>query len=341
MTESIQTQQSTDIAPAHQLLPMMLGVAQAQLLRVAAELGIADLLKDGPKLLEELAEVTDTQAAALLRIMRALINLGIFAETETGKFICTPLGELLQTDHPNSLRNYAILMSSDWLYQVWSNLLHSVQTGESAFEDVFGMNLYAYFQEHPNAGAVLSNAMTDISKQEGVALRDAYDFSAFQTIVDVGGGRGLLLATLLRGMPSLKGILLDLPSVVEGAQVMFETNDLHDRCQIIGGNFLSAVPSGGDVYILKRILMDHPDEQARTILTNIRDVMAADSRVLVVDPDIRSLYGNLVDILMLVVFGSRLRTEAELRDLFASTGFKLTRSMDTQSMLRLFEAVRA
>ncbi|HXV84939.1 MAG TPA: methyltransferase, partial [Candidatus Binatia bacterium] len=195
MTDPTQTQQSTDISPAHQLLPMMLGVAQTQLLRVAAQLGIADLLKGEPKSLEELAEVTDTQAAALLRIMRALIHLGIFAETETGKFICTPLGELLQADNPNSLRNYAILMSSDWLNRVWSNLLHSVQTGESAFEDVFGVNFYAYFQEHPDAGTVLNNAMTEISKQEGVALRDAYDFSAFHTVVDVGGGRGLLLAT--------------------------------------------------------------------------------------------------------------------------------------------------
>ena len=341
MRDSIQSQQAENISPVHQLLPMMLGVAQTQLLRVAVELGIADRLKGEPKSLEQLADATDTQAAMLLRIMRALIDLGIFAETETGKLICTPLGELLQAENPNSLRNYANLMSSDWLNRVWPNLLHSVRKGESAFEDVYGMNIYTYLQEQPDAGAVFNSAMTDVSKQEGDALRDAYDFSAFHTVVDVGGGGGLLLATILRANPSLEGILFELPSVVERAHAISETDDLRDRCRMISGDFLSAVPPGGDLYILKRILIDHPDERARRILTNIRDVMVPEGRVIVVDPDIRSLYGKLFDILMLMVFGSRLRTEGELRDLFSDTGFKLTRTMDMRSTLRLYEAAPA
>jgi hypothetical protein len=275
--------------------------------------------------------------------MGALAHLGLFAETASGQFTCTPLGALLQTDAPHSVRHVAMLMGSESLAHAWPHLLQSVRTGTSAFEHVFGMNVYGYFQQHPAAGAVLQQAMSDLSTQEGIAVRDAYDFSHCHTMVDVGGGRGGLLATLLQAFPSLKGILFDVPAVVEGAQAVFQTETFRGRCHLVGGDFLAAVPAGGDLYILKRILMDRTDDEAHTLLTNIRSAMVPQGRVLVAEPDSRSPYGKFLDMLMLMAFGSRLRTDAEVQALFAQTGFTLTRAMETRSgtTLRLLEGVPA
>jgi hypothetical protein len=171
--------------------------------------------------------------------------------------------------------------------------------------------------------------MTAVSKQESGALQEAFDFSTCHTVVDLGGGLGFLLATLLRAYPALRGILLDLPGVAEGARAVLEAEVADGRCQIIGGDFMTAVPAGGDVYILKRILPAHDDTQARSLLRNVHDAMHSGGRVLVADPDPTSQYEALFDMLILAIFGSgsRLRTEAELRELFASAGFSLTRTV--------------
>ncbi|MBX9252498.1 hypothetical protein H1Q63_00590 [Desmonostoc muscorum CCALA 125] len=226
-------------------------------------------------------------------------------------------------------------------FDTWANLLHSVHTGMSAFEDRFGMNIYAYLQHHSDDAAAFYDAMTSVSNQESQAICEVYDFSACRTVVDVGGGQGFLLATLLQAYPSLHGILLDLPQVVDSAHAVLQDKITAGRCQIVGGDLLTAIPPGGDVYIIKRVLVDRDDAQARTLLTNCRNVMKPHSRVLVADPDITSLYGRLFDISMLTVFGSgsRIRTPAELRDLFASAGLKLTRTLSTPSALLLVEGV--
>lgn len=205
MTNAMPASHSPDVPPAYHLLSMMFGTVQTQLIRVAAQLRIADLLKDGPKPIAELAEATGTDASALTRVMRALTDLGLVLETATRQFTCTPLGELLRSDTPDSLRSYALLVGSEWLTRPWPNLLQSVQTGTSAFEQVFGTPLYEYMQQHPDAAAVFNDALTSISKQEAIALREAYDFSEVRTLVDVGGGRGLLLATLLQAYPRPRG----------------------------------------------------------------------------------------------------------------------------------------
>jgi hypothetical protein len=211
--------------------------------------------------------------------------------------------------------------------------------GTSAFEQVFGMPLYEYMQQHADAAAVFNDALTSISQQEAIALREAYDFSAVRTLVDVGGGCGLLLATLLQAYPLLRGILFDLPLVVSGAQALLQPEIDSGRCHISGGDFFLAVPPGGDVYLLKRILPAFNDTQAQAILRNCRDAISPDGRVLVADPDTSSLYGSLFDIAMLVIFGGRLRTDAELQELFAGAGLTLTRTLDTRSTLRLVEGI--
>jgi hypothetical protein len=272
-----------------------------------------------------------------------LVHLGLCAETVPSQFTCIPLGALLQTDAPHSLRHIAILMGGEWYGPTWPRLAQSVQTGTSAFESVFGMHVYSYVQRYPALLAVFQQAMSDLSTQEGLAVREAYDFAGSRTVVDVGGGRGGLLAVLLQAFPALNGILVDVPTVVEGAQAVFHTEALRGRCQLVGGDFLAAVPAGGDLYILKRILVDRTDDEARTLLSNIRRAMAPQGRVLVADPDSRSPYGKLYDMLMLMAFGSRLRTDAEVQALFAQTGFTLTRAIETRAVttLRLLEGVPA
>lgn len=190
MTDAMPTSPVSDVPPAHHLLAMMFGHVQTHLLRVAAQLRLADLLQGGPKPLAALAEATGTDAAALARVLGALTALGLVVETEAQQFISTPLGDLLRSDTPDSLRSYALLIGSEWLTRPWPSLLESVQTGTSAFAQVFGMPLYAYLQHHPEAAAVFDDALTAISQQEALALREAYDFAAVRTLVDVGGGVG-------------------------------------------------------------------------------------------------------------------------------------------------------
>jgi hypothetical protein len=314
---------------------MALGVAQTAVLCTAAQLGLADQVKNGPKSVTALAEATGTHLPTLSRLMSVLVHLGLFVETTPGQFTCTPLGALLQTDAPQSVRHFVMLIGGEWYGPTWPHLVHSVHTGASAFESVVGTNVYNYLPQHPAALAVFQQTMSDLSADEGLAVRDAYDFARCHTVVDVGGGRGGLLAILLQAFPSLQGILLDLPVVVEGAQPVFQTEPLRGRCQLVGGNFLEAVPAGGDLYILKRVLVDRTDDEARTLFTHIRRAIAPQGRVLVADPDGRSSFGKLYDMLMLMVFGSRLRTEAEVQALFAETGFTLTRAIETRSMTNL------
>ena len=338
-----QSQPSPEMPPAHPVLAMMINAAQSQVLRVAAQLGIVDLLRDGPKTVAELAEATGTQAPALARIMRALVYLDLVVETGPQQFTCTPLGTLLQADTPTSLRGYALIGGSPLFFHAWPQLLHSVQTGTSGFAALFGMPFYTYLQHHPAEAALFYEAMTSVSHYESLAICEVYDFSTCHTVVDVGGGRGYLLAALLRTYPALQGILLDLPPVIDGAQTVLAAEVAAERCQLVGGDFLAAIPAGGDMYLIKRVLVDRDDTQAHTLLRHCREAMGPQGRVLVADPDLTSPYGLFFDLAMLMFFGgeSRIRTETELRTLFASAGLQLTRTMATSSALRLVEGVPA
>ena len=337
MTTTFSLQPSTDIPLTQQLLAMTLGVAQTHALSVAAQLELADLLKDSPQSITALAAATRTHQPTLGRLMTMLCHMGVFAETAPGQFSCTALGALLQSDAPNSVRHYAMLMSGDWFSQTWPHLIQSLYTGTSAFEPIFGTTIYQYFQQHRAAEAVLQQAMSELSIQEGLAIREAYDFAPCHTIVDVGGGHGCLLATLLQALSAGRGVLFDLPSVVDSTQAMSTLAAFQERCQLVGGNFLEGVPIGGDIYILKRILIDRTDVEARTVLTNIRTAMGRRGRLLVADPESHSQYGMSLDMFMLVMLGGHLRSNAEMHELFAQSGFQLTRTVETSSTLRLLE----
>jgi hypothetical protein len=333
---------SIENAPRNQLLQMMLGVAQTQLIRVAAELGIADLVRAGPQSVEDLSAATGTEVPVLVRVLRALVSIGVLAETVPGIFGGTLLTSLLQTDHANSLRDYARLMGGVWLHQTWPLLAQTVQTGASAFEAVFAQPFYGFMQGNPDEAEVFNAAMSAVSGQESVALQEVFDFSSVTTVVDVGGGVGSLLAALLRAHPALHGILLDLPRMTERARDVLAPEMASGRCQIVAGDCLHAIPGRGDVYILKRVLIDNDDSRARTLLTRIRKAMQPNGRLLIAEPGLATQFGTSFDLLlMLLLFGSgcRIRTEPDMRALLESTGFALVRSVPAPPSLRLVEGV--
>jgi hypothetical protein len=308
---------------------------------LAAQLDLAALLTGGPKSIVTLAEATGTREPALLQIMRALTALGIFAEPQPGVFASAPLGEMLRSDVPSSLRGYAIMLASGMMLRGWANLSHALRTSEGALDDALGMETYAYFQQNAADAAVFNAAMASVSGQESAALQDAYDFSQFHTLVDVGGSRGLVLAGILQAHSTLHGVLLDLPKVVEGAHPSLTEHIRSGRCRIEGGDFCSHVPSGADAYLLKRVLVVLDDDRCRQVLHNCRAAISPHGRLLVAEPDPATPYGRLYDVFMLMAHGTRLRSESEMRELFTAAGFELVRTLSTRSTLRLFEGVPA
>jgi len=327
-----------------QLLSQMItGCWVSQAIYVAAELGIADLLADGPRTAEELAEHTNANSGALYRVLRALASVGIFAEDVDQRFTLTPLAEGLRSDGFSSQRSLAIMMGAE-LYRSWGNLLPAVRTGERAFDKTFGMPFFQYMTEHPERHRAYDAAMTGAHGAETEPMLDAYDFSAFRTVIDVGGGNGLVLAALLNRHPAAQGVLFDLPDVVEGARPIISDLGLIDRCQVVGGDFFSSVPAGGDAYLMRHVIHDWDDEQAVSILGNCRDAMNGDGRILVVEsvipPASEPSFGKWLDLMMLVV-GGRERTEAEYRRLFSEAGLTLSRVVPTAHEVSVIEGLRA
>jgi hypothetical protein len=332
------------VAPAATtLLNLMVGAWVTQAVSVAARLGIADLLENGPRTCAELAQAAGAHPRALYRLLRALAGLGIFAEDDSGRFELTPLAESLRTQAPASLRGYAIYLGEAPHWRSWGGLLHSVRTGDSAFEHVFGTQIFDYFAQRPEAAEMFDAAMTSRGTLENHAIAEAYDFPA-ATIVDVAGGRGSLLATILQHNPEARGILFDLPHVTERAAAPIREAGVADRCQLVSGDFFERVPAGGAVYLMKKIIHDWDDARARAILANCRAAMADESRLLlleeVVAPGNAPAFAKLIDLSMLVQTpGGQERTEAEYRTLLGAAGLELTRVIRTGCSLRIIEAI--
>jgi O-methyltransferase domain/Dimerisation domain len=328
------------------LLQLASGSWIGQAVHVAAKLGIADLLEDGPKSPATLAEATGAHAGTLHRLLRALASLGVFAEDADGRFALTSLAEGLRTNAPGSLRAYAIMMGEDWHWRAWGDLLNSVRTGQPAFEHVFGCPMFSYFGEHPEAARVFDAAMTSRTGQETAAVIAAYEWPASATIVDVGGGQGALLAAILARNPDVHGVLFDMPHVIAAARGLIEEAGLADRCELAAGDFFERVPAGGDLYLLKRVVHDWDDERASAILRSCRAAMGDRSRLLVIEhvlpPGNAPSWGKLLDLQMLVLTpGGRERDEAGFRALLASTGLRLERIIPAGPTASLIEAVVA
>lgn len=326
--------------PDQHLVQLIFGKWVSMALSVAAKLRLADKLAAGPKTEVELAEETLTHAPSLYRLMRALASVGVFASDEAGRFALTPVGELLRTGVPGSMRGVADYCGTEWSWKAWGSLLESVKTGRTAFNEVFGEGCFDYLAKHPAEQAVFDEGMTGFSAAEADAVVAAYDFSNFGTLIDVGGGHGHLLGTILNKTPNLRGVLFDAPHVVAGAKLA--AMGVADRCKAEGGDFFEAVPAGGDAYILKHIIHDWNDADCGRILGNIRAVSKPGTKLLLVElvvpPGDAPHPGKLLDLEMLVVASGKERTEAEYAALLAASGFKLTRVVPTQGPAGVVEA---
>lgn len=346
------TAATTSVAPAAgQPLPpeaflgqVAFGAMMTQALYVAAKLGIADLLAAKPQTISELAAATMTHERALYRVLRSLASIGIFEETEPKVFANTPYSEPLRTDAPNSLRNGAIFMGEEWHWRVWGDMLYSVETGKPAWNHIHGMEVFEYFAKNPRQAEIFNNAMTDMTVGIAPVIVEAYDFSGINTVTDIAGGHGSLLAEILKANPDLKGILFDMASVIAGAGAFFEKANVAERVEKVSGDFFAAVPKGADAYIMKHIIHDWDDERATKILRNIKAAMPENGKVLIVEvvipegngPD----QGKILDLEMLVSPGGVERTADEYRELLSSAGLRLTRIIQTKSPFSIIEGVR-
>lgn len=341
-TQKISTE-VMEAPPEMALLQLVTGYWVSQAIYVAARLGIADLLKDGAKSSEELAAATGTHAPTLYRLMRALVSVGLFTETDGGRFELTPVGAALQSS-AGSARSMTIHLLEKPSWQAWGELMHSVRTGETGFLHAHGMEVFPYYSQHPESAAPFNEAMTELSKIVCDAVARAYDFSPYAKVVDVGGGHGSLLAAILKASPQTEGVLFDIPQVVEGARRgPLAAEELAGRAEIVEGDFFTSVPEGGDAYVMKHIIHDWDDERAIVILKNINRVIKPGGKLLLIEQVITPDGGTFStgsDLHMLIMTGGRERTEEEYRTLFAAAGFELTRVVPTESLVSLVEGVK-
>lgn len=326
-------------------MQMLGGLRVARSIYVAAELGIADLLADSPKSIDELAQATETHGPSLYRVLRALSSLGIFAEDETGRFSLTPPAEFLQSDVPDSLRASVKFFGQDWHWELWGNLLHSVKTGEPTFDHLFGQGLFDFYQ-NPEVAKTSSESKKSISARAAASLLESYDFSSISKVVDIGifAGYGTTLIPLLKANPTTKGVLFDFPPVISAAKPVIEAAGLAERCELIAGNCVESVPSGSDAYILMFVIHNWDDERAIKILKNCHQAMTEDGKLLLVEMIMpkgnEPFVGKLIDLeSLLATPGGYERTEAQYRSLLEAAGFKVTKIIPTQTANSIIEAV--
>jgi hypothetical protein len=327
--------------PPPVLFQMATGYWVSQAIYVAAKLGIADLLKDGPQSCVALATATGADPASLFRLMRALSSVGIFSQLGQNRFAMSRLAESLQTEVHGSLRAMVITIG-EIHYQACGDLLHSVQTGSPAFNNVFGTSLFDYLQQNADAADTFNQGMTNLSSMLAYAVLMAYDFEGISSIVDIGGGQGKLLGKILQFNPDTRGTVFDMFSTIEMANQQPDKNAC-GRCSYLVGDFFTSVPQGADAYLLCGVIHDWNDERAITILRNCRAAMTKKSKLLLVDtvvPDAASVsFSKLLDLNMLVMNGGRERTKAEFCALLEAAGYKLTRIVPTMAPQSVIEAV--
>jgi ubiquinone/menaquinone biosynthesis C-methylase UbiE len=322
---------------------MITGYWISQAIYAAAKFGVADHLKDGSRTIEQLAADTSTNADALYRLLRALASIGIFAEGPPRQFSLTPMAEALQSDIPGSKRALA-LMSGDEQFRAWAEIEYSIQTGKKAFDKVFGKPIFEYLGDHLDKARIFDAAMVGIHGRESRAVHDAYDFSKIGTLADIGGGNGSQLIALLQSHPTMKGILFDLPHVIDRAKAQIESAGLSNRCRLVAGDFFQNVPDGADAYFMRHIIHDWEHEKSLTILRNCHRAMPAHGKLLLVEsvipPGNEPFGGKFLDLVMLLIPGGKERTKSEYQTLFEKAGFTLSKIVPTSTEVSIIEAVK-
>lgn len=333
------TDQTPGISPGPALYKMAMGYFVPRALALVAELGVADLLKDGPRSTRDLAAATQTHAPSLARVLRLLASVGVFAELPDGSFELTPLGEALRTDAPGSVRALVLMFCGSGVQDAWRDLEACVRSGEPAFRRMVpgAESPYTLMAGIPELTALFDEAMSTVASWSAAAVAAAIDFSPFEQVLDVGGGNGALLVGLLKAHPHIRGVVFDQPHAAARAQERVSAAGLSGRCEVVQGDFFEGVPGGSDAYMLRHVLVDWDDKRAATILRNCRTAMPPHGQLMILEeiypprisPSASCQNAAGHDVNMLVCTGGRLRSEEEFRALLAASGFRLSRVIPT------------
>lgn len=329
-------------ALGQRILGLVNGYQVSAAIGAVARLGVVGCLSDGPAQLGDVAARVGADARSLERVLRLLADVGIFEELDDGRFALTALGEMLRADVPGSVHRGAIVVSEEWHWRAYGYLIDSVRTGEAGFRQAHGCGFWEYLERHPEAGALVNDSMSRATSFIAAAFVRAYDVTGLGRLVDVGGGHGVLMRAVLEAHPHVRGVVFDLPGVIESTRARLAESGLTDRCEAIAGDFFEAVPAGGDAYVLSWILHDWDDQSADRILANCRAAMGDVGRLLTIElvipadeqhssADVERLV-KTTDIEMLAVVGGRERTAAEYRKLYARAGFELTRILPLEPL---------
>jgi hypothetical protein len=332
MDEPVDPNRVPGVEARARLRTLVGGYRISQAVYVATRLGIPDLLADGPREIDELAHATGSHPPSLRRVLSALAGVGVLDKVGPSRFALTPVGVGLRIGVPGSRRQSVLFLLNESHWRPWGHLLHTVRTGETAFDHVHGAGLFDYLAGHPEVATLFNAGMAGNSPAHARLVAATYDFSRMSRVVDVGAGRGRLLATILERYPHLRGILFDLPHVIEDARHLVNDAGVADRCEFVGGSFFEAVPKGGDAYILRNIIHDWEDDQAVAILTTCRRAMVDGARLILVErylaEDPREALPVLhADLEMLVNVGGRERTTDEYATLLARSGLRLAQTI--------------
>ncbi len=330
-----------DIRPSVEIFNLLAGTWITQSIYAVAKLGVPEQLADGPRSVGELAQAVGAEEGALFRILRALCTVGLFSHVGKDSFELTALGARLRPGVPGSMHAQA-LISGDLRHEPWGSILHTAKTGEPAFRKVHGTDPYSFLKQHPDLAAEFNRAMAEWSSQSAITVARAYDFSSFECVVDVGGGNGALLEGILTASTKPRGVLFELPHVLEAARRRLSTRPVAGRIEFVAGNFFESVPAGGDAYIMSQVVCNWSDEEAVRLLSNCRSAMKPGNKLLICELDIPAgnepSLGKLLDIHMLAHTTGGGRTSDELLPLLERAGFRLDRIVRTSGPATIVEA---
>jgi len=326
------------------MMGLITGYWVSQAVGVVAQLGVADHLVAGPRTGDELARAVGADPPALSRVLRLLASIGVFADVVPDSYGLTPLGETLCTDAPGSVRSFAITETAPGHWLPWGRLLESVRIGQPMARAALGMELFEWYAQDPEEAGFFNAAMGNLAALAASEFVRVYDVSAVRVVADVGGAHGVLMAAVLRANPDVRGILFDLPHVIETAEEALAAEGLSERCELVSGDFFAAVPAGADLHLLKQIVHDWDDERATQLLTNCHRALEPGGTLLLVEmvipPDNAPSPAQAMDLNMMVLLGGRERTEEEFRRLLEAAGFRLKRVIPTHSPFSVIEATR-
>jgi SAM-dependent methyltransferase len=335
---------STEIKPTVEqvLIPLFTGMWAMQAVAAASRLGIADQLAAGPKTPEEVAAASSTHPRATKRLMRALASVGVLAAAGGGRYGLTEAGERLRADNPATFRDAFIAETDNLHWQSWAKLHDAVRTGAPQPQPVFGVPAFEYYGKHPDEGAQFGKAMENLSRFAAYAVLEAYEFSDAKTILDIGGGNGSMVLSILQRNPQVRGLVYDLPYMEKPANEGIRAAGAGERVRFQPGSFFESIPSGADVHLMKFILHDWDDAESIQILKHSREAITPGGRLVVIenvvpaDPEPHMVH--LLDLNMLVMTGGLERTEREYEELFERAGYRLTRAVPTASPFHVIEA---